>query len=464
MSEYLQQQWIERAISRRTLLRGGVTVAAVAALPSSAAGRAVRASIADGGIANVRVSRDRYGVHVGPSLAANPLDPRQLLVACQAATTGNPDRIATYISLDAGATWQSGGQLSHPAGKPPAGDDVTVAFDPQGRGYLSATGTGGSDAQRTMYCWRTDDGGQSFSAPVILVTGGEYFDQPWIAAGAGRQPSQRNVYVVWASDQREGGNSVTMRRSTDGGHSFEPERTILNAHRNTTQSATPKVVAGPDGLVCIAADESSQWAASGDLVGHVVVTCSTDAGRNFAAPVQLGWESVTMSLPGGVLPNAGVQVAAARHSAALYVTFVRHQPRAGHSDIFVCASYNRGRTWSRPITATPQDSAVYFQPNVAVDDAGRVAISAFALAHGRISEVLLLSPPHQLNFSAPLQVTTAPFDPHSSTATGPKHGAWWIGDYQGITAAPGAIHLVWNDTRTGKMDLYAATVRSSPSS
>ncbi len=101
---------------------------------------------------------------------------------------------------------------------------------------------------------------------------------------------------------------------------------------------------------------------------------------------------------------------------------------------------------------------VYFQPNLAVDESGRIAISAFALAHGRIDEVLLVSAPHQLHFGKPLRVTTAPFDPRSPTATGRKHGAWWIGDYQGIVASAGVFHLVWNDTRTGKMDLFAATV------
>lgn len=69
--------------------------------------------------------------------------------------------------------------------------------------------------------------------------------------------------------------------------------------------------------------------------------------------------------------------------------------------------------------------------------ARRVAISAFALANGRIHEVLLLSPPHQLRFGSPLRVTTARFDPHNPTATGKKHGARWIGDYQGITASAG---------------------------
>lgn len=32
------------------------------------------------------------------------------------------------------------------------------------------------------------------------------------------------------------------------------------------------------------------------------------------------------------------------------------------------------------------------------------------------------------------------------------------GDWQGIAASAGSIHLVWNDTRTGKLDLFAASI------
>ena len=58
----------------------------------------------------------------------------------------------------------------------------------------------------------------------------------------------------------------------------------------------------------------------------------------------------------------------------------------------------------------------------------------------------------------PRKLTSAPFDPHSPTASGGKHGAWWIGDYQGIAATGSTFYLVWNDTRSGKLDLYAAGV------
>ena len=107
MSEHI---WSPQ-ISRRSLLRGGAAAAAVAAgLPLSSGTTGRPAGTGPGtGPANVRVSHDRYGVHVEPSVAANPRHPRQLLAACQASPTANPQFIATYLSFDAGATWRRGG-------------------------------------------------------------------------------------------------------------------------------------------------------------------------------------------------------------------------------------------------------------------------------------------------------------------------------------------------------------------
>jgi hypothetical protein len=54
------------------------------------------------------------------------------------------------------------------------------------------------------------------------------------------------------------------------------------------------------------------------------------------------------------------------------------------------------------VIATPNNHVTYSQPNVTVDAAGRVAVSAFALADGRVDEVLLLSQGSGLHFDAPL--------------------------------------------------------------
>jgi hypothetical protein len=216
MSEYFSPLRVDDPISRRSLLRGGAAAAALAALSScdSAVSLVSASTLASAG-GNVRVSRDRYRDHVGPSLAANPRHPRQLLVACQGSPRP-PEFIATYLSFDGGASWQPGGRPPQPAAGP-AGDDVNIAFDARGRGYICAARSGhGSgptnpanpDANRAVYVWRTDDGGRNFSEPVTLVAG-TYSDHPWLATGQGQTPHEHNVYVAWAPARR-------TRRSTLG--------------------------------------------------------------------------------------------------------------------------------------------------------------------------------------------------------------------------------------------------------
>ncbi len=91
-----------------------------------------------------------------------------------------------------------GGMPAQPAAGP-VGDDVTVAFGGDGRGYVCAARSGhGSNlslanpgANRAVYVWQTDDGGRSFSAPVILIEG-VYSDHPWVAA----RPPDRTAWCA----------------------------------------------------------------------------------------------------------------------------------------------------------------------------------------------------------------------------------------------------------------------------
>jgi len=153
-------------------------------------------------------------------------------------------------------------------------------------------------------------------------------------------------------------------------------------------------------------------------------------GDSFRAPVHLGTESAAIALPGGVRPNSGPTIAISPLDGTLYVAFPVRMPGSAHSDIVVTAYRDQGRSWSRPVAATPRDGTTYFQPNLAADAAGRVAISAFALANGRIDEVLLIATRGELRFAPPLRVTRAPFNPlDAATASRGKYGIWWLGDW-----------------------------------
>jgi hypothetical protein len=37
-----------------------------------------------------------------------------------------------------------------------------------------------------------------------------------------------------------------------------------------------------------------------------------------------------------------------------------------------------------------------------------------------------------------------------------RRGAWWIGDYQGLAVDGRLLHPFWNDTRTGRLEIFTA--------
>ena len=187
--------------------------------------------------------------------------------------------------------------------------------------------------------------------------------------------------------------ALDFTRSTDGGQTFEPPRRILGeAGTPSLVSAGPQVAAGPDGLVCVVCDWTTKQDSSGDMTGQVVAVCSTDAGdtlRRAGPPGRRnGDHRAARRRPAQQRPNGRHLSPGRCHATSRFPCASRDR---AHSDIVVTASRDRGRTWSTPVTATPADGAIYFQPNLAVDAAGRVAISAFALTNGRMDEVLLIS-------------------------------------------------------------------------
>jgi hypothetical protein len=115
------------------------------------------------------------------------------------------------------------------------------------------------------------------------------------------------------------------------------------------------------------------------------------------------------------------------------------------------------QTGSRAKAVTPRDHVNYFEPQVAINAAGRIGVMAFAMTRARVSVVLMLCEPGSVRFGPPVTITDKPFDAANS-GFGKR---WWIGDCQALATTPGAFHPLWNDTRTGRLQLYTAAVRVS---
>ena len=87
---------------------------------------------------------------------------------------------------------------------------------------------------------------------------------------------------------------------------------------------------------------------------------------------------------------------------------------------------------------------------------------------GRADELLFVSQPKTVIFGTAHRVTPTGFDTALGLATataqadgGDTSSDHWIGDYQGLTASASGFHPVWNDTRTGHLELFTTTVVST---
>lgn len=440
-----------RRVSRREFVGSAAALSWLCAtgLPACAS------ATAGGTPTNVLVSHDHYAGHTEPCLAVNPRNPRNLLAACEL-----PQTVATYVSFDGGRSWRSNGPLPLPAGSP-GGGNVSAAFDDTGRGFVCGLVVSNS-GQRSTYVWRSDDGGRTFTAPLKLGSG-PGLDRPWLAT---ETRASQALHVVWSNGSSSGvATALDYARSTDGGRTFEAPRTIA---RVSAGLGNPVVACGSPGTVyAVYGGGNGALENATDVPMTVNVICSRDGGQTFAPPIELGRGQDLIAFPGLRIEATGSSpparnsslpaIAADPDTSLVCVVYTVHHPGAGHADAMLTISRDGGRSWTRATAVTPQDQVIYFEPQVAIDDAGRIGVMAFAMAQGMVSVVLMHSELGSSRFGAPIAVTDHPFN--AATVADPN-GNLQLGDYQALATTPGGFHPLWNDARTGKLQLYTAAVPS----
>jgi hypothetical protein len=421
-------------LPRRTLLRGAATTAVAVGLARRWSG------VADGAPSprpdNVRVSGDRFDIHVEPHLAANPRNPSNLLAAStvqQATARG----LATYTSFDAGATWHSNGLL--PSLTPAYDGDVTVAYDQHGHGFVCGIRSATTDlVDSSILLWRTDNQGRTFTDPDVLRTG--TVDHTWLATGLSRATAG-HLYITWA-DGPALANGVAFTRSTDHGTTFSPPRFL------DPNGRVPMITAGPDGSVHII---YQVFAPTGGW--SVLVATSTDHGVTFNLPVLLAQVTPPAQAPTGfVVSPRSTPTLAVGPDAHVYATFPAYDRSTGRSTVPLLTSTDQGRHWRTLATLAASTHTVYLQPMVAVNDHGHIAVTALAADTTNQVQVLLFTAPAGSTDFHRYTISSRPFD----AALAPSG---YLGDHQGLVAAGGAFHPLWNDTRTGRMQLFTADWR-----
>lgn len=381
-----------------------------------------------------------------PSIAINPANPQQLVVAFQ---TG----AHVAYSRDAGAHWQMASGTS-PRNYAVSGD-VSVAYDDHGHAFLcyiafDKLGTDeywGHNATRNgVFVRRSPDGGETWNHPAVPVAehktepGIPFEDKPTILADNTDGPYAGNLYVGWTQFTLTQ-SVILFSRSVDGGMSWSKPMRI------STEAGLPRDdngavegfsgVAGPDGTIY------AVWADG----THIVFTSSRDGGRTFSPsrgviPIAPPYFHIAGVDRTDGFPAISIDPHGGNGAGLLYVTWSDY--RNGDVDVFCSTSADRGRTWSPPVRVNSNpahDGTDQFFQWLAVDPVTGAANLIFYDrrndADNRTAVVVLArSTDHGRSYQNYVWMEK-PFDPNND----------FIGDYTGIAAYNGRVYGVWTEER-----------------
>ncbi len=435
---------------------------------------------------NIRVTNDAYAAHGETSLAQDPHNPLNLVGGAKFF----PD-VAHYhfnvgyaASLDGGCTWSKSRVLPG-FDKATSSSDPVFAFGPHHEVYAATIFVNQHISGVSISV--SSDKGLTFSKPTTVFERkpGEVFsDKPWLAVDQTAGPHSGNIYVVWSYDHGgDCGNGNTcsqnlaFSRSTDGGHTFSLVRLIegkapfcTNGSPAHPASATncdailgAVIVVEPDGTLEVAALYFN-LIASHPIPTRILALSSPDGGVTWTSPVL----AATIHDIIGTFPPQKYRTlslpALARdpRTGQLYLAWA--DKGTGDADILLITSKDRGKTWSAPLRVNDDpihNGAQQFQPQLAVSPQGIVTISFFDTRNDPsrklIDVYLAQSLNHATSFQKNIRVTTKGWDPTIQVPTD-DDGKKFIGDYQGLVADATFVHLFWNDTRTGKQEIFTSSV------
>ncbi|MEA2559515.1 MAG: hypothetical protein QOH06_1019 [Acidobacteriota bacterium] len=378
-----------------------------------------------------------------PRAAVNPRNPDHIVTSWVVAAQGG-GAIQAAVSFDGGRSWMPPVTLpiNTCAGGPfdflPSASDPWVAFGPDGRAYVSATGfkpTEDMDEASAVLVVSTPDGGRTWDPPGVasLTRTPEYLhDNTSIAADPNRPGTAYVVTTRYEPAMKIG--PAAMSKTVDGGKTWSPVRTIT--------SGSPSVSA-PQILIDPRTGHLFVFYGHGQRGSRISFVKSEDGGESWSEPVLVAEGTPLRELAKYPGTEKNLRVAEdIQHSAIdpktgrLYVVLTTGAlTDGGHAQVALTTSDDGGRTWSpiQRVNADPEKPA--WRPSLAVDSKGRVAITYFTPALGARGEALPMDV-HLVAMERDNVIDRFEWTPS-------HNGAYFLGDYHALLVTRGGFLPVY---------------------
>jgi hypothetical protein len=264
-----------------------------------------------------------------------------------ATTPGSGGAVWAY-SRNSGLTWTKGPTVKPPAGQvhgAAPGSDSDVAVGPDGTVYVGDLTIDGIEVSRS------NDGGVTFPQQVFVDTNATA-DREWLAVdGTG---DEAIVYVAW---HELATGTMLLKRSTDGGKTFDLTPTLLYSEPTTAgESARNGTSIGQistdhQGHVYISYGvtrlDTTNTAYVTLPISQIIVASSADYGKT--------WQDVP-AWPGYADSNYGNfwMATAVDSGGTVYAVFSgRHHDATDPMQVYLIASSDHGATWTQPYVVSP---------------------------------------------------------------------------------------------------------------
>jgi hypothetical protein len=441
-----------------------------------------------------------------PTVAIDPSDTDVVVAGANdycRQTVGGDVWAGYYRSTDGGLTWKhslvpgypgdesAAGQASPASGQCAAAGDPTQAFDADGRlfyAFICFNRT--KPVNGSVYVASYRDHGATYERTVLIKKGtpsglfltGLFQDKINLTVDQTSGPGAGNVYVAWSQyDGFAPTNAVLFSRSTDHGLSFSRPVRVTPVELGTASFADLAV--GPDGSVYLT---FLTYPSSARPSWDIWLSRSTDQGRSFGPARHVdtitAFDSDQFSQNGFVDCGDGPfacptgftfsrffsSSAVAADQGGVHVVYTAETP-AGQAKVFVRNSPD-GISWptaAATIDAVPVGHQWF--PDIGAADGVLTVIfndsrddpayspdrppgnTADGVNSGDVVNAFAAR-----SSDGGLTWTVTKVSSHGSNYGWETHGArrvgFW-GDYNYVSAVPGAVHVMWTDSR----DLVSGT-------